>query len=191
MYAKLSSDWLLVFWVLAPKFSQVSSTGPNSLACPASLYVTLRWKGTRSRGTTSQAHLVDLGMPKRSRELLWIPYLNVTGSYRCTSGKTPMCFPRHSGGKIPAEKHGGGRQSYKTAVSLSLFFLSPIKDHFLRWGKATLCFLTKQWSTCIFNLNCPLDSLNFMTAVQVLTFPLNRWTEAFWLLHFKTISLTS
>lgn len=54
--------------------------------------------------------------------------------------RNPCVFLGILWGKIPAERVGG--KSYKTAVSLSLFFLSPIKDHFLRWGKATLGFLT-------------------------------------------------
>lgn len=66
--------------------------------------------------------------------------------------------------KIPASR---GKKIIQNSSESEPSFLSPIKARFLRRRKATLCFLTKQWSTGIFDLNCLPDSLNFMTVVQL------------------------
>lgn len=133
MYAKLSSDFGFSE-SQPPKFSQVSSSGPNSLAPAMSSYSTVRWKRLRRSSITSHVCLVDLGTSQRSENGFSFIYLGVAGSpLSCTPGQAPTCFPRHYGKNNSSKKVG--KISYKNSNKCWPPFLGPIKDHFVK-----LCF---------------------------------------------------
>lgn len=139
-------------------------------------------------GVPSPRHSWWFGDAKRSQELLWFHFLSMTTSYHCTSRKEPMCFPRHSVEENSSRKGRG--EIIQNSSKSGPFLPQPHKRSFFKVGKSHT-WLSNNRALASLIFNCPPDSLLFMTVVQLLTFPLNRWTEASWLLHFKTISITS